>query len=538
MRSLSAILLALGGACLAQDAPPPTYAADIAPILHRHCVECHRPGVGAPFDLLSFDDASRRARTILKVVESGRMPPWKPERGHTPLLGERGLSEAEKSDIAAWVRAGAPEGDPALAPALPEFPEAGWRLGTPDIVVSMDRAYAVPAEGPDEYRNFVIPLPDVPEGTWIRAVEYRASAPAVVHHCLIDLDYQGRGRVLDARDEAPGFEALDQIFEDTRIAAYAVGSIPYWLPEGCGYELKPGADLILETHFHPSGKVEHEQTTVALYLTHEPPTRELVTLSLPPTFGMTTSLDIPAGAERHVHRHRYTLDYDVLAVHIFPHAHMVCREMYSVAKFPDGEELTLIAIMDWDFAWQEIYRFADMPMLPAGTVIDMTWVYDNSENNVANPHAPPRRVVWGHQTTDEMASLTLTVTPVRNEEAEPLRNAHHEYQKEQYRNVPLEVLQPIIVQEIYSRFDVNRNGLLGPFEIADMGNYWRDANQRNRGNRAWDLERIAVHRAADPYLREYVGRAVKYASLTGVSLLLLVIAGVLAWFRRRRRRGA
>jgi hypothetical protein len=458
-----------------------TYAEHIAPLLQKHCVECHRPGVGAPFDLLTYTDASKRARTIMKVVDSGRMPPWKPERGHTPLVGERGMTDDEKATLRAWVDAGTPEGDPALTPPNPVFPASGWRLGTPDLVVQMDSGYDVPAEGPDEYRNFVIPLPDVPPGTWIRGVEYRASAPSVVHHCLIDLDYDGRGRMLDERDEEIGFEALDQIFEDTRIAAYAVGSLPYMLPDGIAYELKPGADLILETHFHPSGKAEREQTTVAFYFTNQPPTKDVVSLQMPPTFGMTTGLVIPAGDPHYELHHQYVLSHDVRPQVIFPHAHMVCREMKSVAKFPDGEEQVLIWIKDWDFAWQELYRFADPPLLPAGTLIDMTWVFDNSEGNPANPNSPPKEVIWGHQTTDEMASLSLTVVPVNNDEAEPLREAHHQYQKKQFRDVSIDTLRPVVMAELMRRFDVNENGKISLFELADILTYWEEMSRKSRG---------------------------------------------------------
>jgi len=263
-----------------------------------------------------------------------------------------------------------------------------------------------------------------------------------------------------------------------------VGSLPYMLPEGMAYELKPGADLILEMHFHPSGKAEREQSKVAFYFTNQPPTKELVSLQMPPSFGMTTGLVIPAGDQHYELHHQYTLAYDVRPQVIFPHAHMVCREMKSVAKFPDGDEQVLIWIKDWDFAWQELYRFSDPPLLPAGTLIDMTWVFDNSEGNPANPHSPPKEVIWGHQTTDEMASLSLTVVPVNNDEAEPLREAHHQYQKKQFREVPIETLRPVVLSELMRRFDANEDRELGIFEVLDSLNYWQEMSRKSRGHRA------------------------------------------------------
>lgn len=518
----------------AQDATTSvTYAEHIAPLLNKHCVDCHRPGVGTPFDLLSYSDAQKRARMIARVIDSGQMPPWKPERGHTPLRGERGMSEEEKELFRAWVAQGAPEGDPEKTPPLPEFPKDGWRLGTPDIVVEMDAAHEVPADGPDTYRNFVIPLPEVPEGTWIKAVEYRASAPQVVHHCLIDIDYTGLGRELDAEDPGVGYEAMDQLFEGSRIASYAVGSLPYFLPDGVAHELKPGGDLILETHFHPTGKVEHERTKVALYLTHEPPAKKLVHLPMPPTFGLTTELDIPAGEARHTVHHQCRIDYDVYAFHIFPHAHTLCREMKCVALFPDGEEQILLWIKDWDFAWQEQYQFPEGTLLPAGTVIDLTFVYDNSENNPANPHHPPQRVTWGHQTTDEMASMSITVIPKNNADAEPLRESHFRYQRDQYRQVSADFIRPIVLDELLRRFDKNDNDELDTLEFFQVLRFGKQVLDKSPGNHAFRLNMIAFDRAILP---EWIARGktlVRNASLAGMSLLLLGTAGIVYWWRRR-----
>ncbi len=58
-----------------------TFARDVAPITYQHCLPCHRPGEGAPFDLITYDDVAGHATQIVEVVQSGYMPPWLPERG-------------------------------------------------------------------------------------------------------------------------------------------------------------------------------------------------------------------------------------------------------------------------------------------------------------------------------------------------------------------------------------------------------------------------------------------------------------------------
>lgn len=511
-----------------------TYAEHIAPILNQHCVECHRPEAGAPFSFDSYEAVSKRARLIRRVVDSGQMPPWKPERGHEPLIGERGLSEDELQRICDWVANGTPEGDPVLTPAPPVFPDGGWRLGTPDLIVEMPEAFEVPAEGPDMYHNFVIPLDGIKETVWIKGVEFRASAPSVVHHSLLNLDYHGLGRMLDADDPELGFSGVDQSFEDNRIAGYAVGGLPYRLPDGVAYELRPGADLIVETHFHPTGKPERERSKIGFYFTKEPPTRAIVQLPMPPTFGLPLGLDIPAGETNHEVHHRYKLAYDVRAFHIFPHAHMLCREMKSVARLPSGETITLLSIKDWDFAWQEQYRFANEPLLPAGTIIDLTFVFDNSADNTANPNHPPQRVKWGHQTTDEMASLSLTVFPVNNADAEPLREAHYQYQRKQYREAPVEYLREVVLGELLRRFDRNDDGRLGVLEYPHVLLFAAKVRRLTPGNRAYMLEEYAFNRSVGPILKERVQRVVRYASFTGVSLFIAFMVW-LAWYIRHRR---
>ena len=518
-----------------------TYSEHIAPILKKNCVECHRPGLGAPFDFRTFEEVARRGRLIAHVTESGFMPPWKPERGYERLRNERGLDEAEKALIREWVAQGMAEGDPALAPTLPPMPESGWRLGEPDIVVEMEEAFNIPADGPDIYRNFVVPLPDFPEGTWVRGIEFRPGAPSVVHHALLGLDYNGRGRWLDAQDPGPGFIGMDQAFEDTRIATYAVGSLPYFLPEGVAYEIEPGADLILEVHYHPSGKAEVDQSKVGFYLTKEPPTRRMTPLQIPPSFGITTALDIPPGVSDYTLNHRYTISHDVDVILIFPHAHYICKEIKGVATRPDGSETTLIWIKDWDFAWQEQYLFEDPPRLPAGTVIDITWIYDNSADNPSNPSNPPRRVTWGEGSTDEMASLGITVIPVNQDEFEPLLDAHYAYQKKELRDVPLDFLQPIIIAELLRRFDKNGDGAIGLFELPKVLEYWSQQSQMNRGHRSWELQQIIVHRAVTPYIEEIYHKVVRVGSMAGITGAIGIVLLFVFFLRRRvikRRRKA
>ena len=179
-------------ACLPLQDPAPTWSDGVGQLVHRACTECHRPGQAGPFALQTYADAQRRAAMLLEVVESRFMPPWQPVEGHGVFRGDRRLADADIDLLRAWVQAGAPEGDPEQAPRPPQAQD-GWILGEPDLVVTMTEGFPVPADGPDIYHNFVVPL-GLEEDVWVDAIEVRPGAPRVLHHVLFSID--GSGRVL------------------------------------------------------------------------------------------------------------------------------------------------------------------------------------------------------------------------------------------------------------------------------------------------------------------------------------------------------
>lgn len=134
-----------------------TFNKDVAPIIFKHCVSCHRPGEVAPFPLLTYADVKKRAKLIGELTQRHLMPPWKPQDGYGEFQNVRRLTDAEITTIKRWVEEGGTEGKPEERPPLPQF-TPGWDLGQPDLVVQMPRPFRVPADGPEFYRCFAIPL--------------------------------------------------------------------------------------------------------------------------------------------------------------------------------------------------------------------------------------------------------------------------------------------------------------------------------------------------------------------------------------------
>ncbi|HYW41586.1 MAG TPA: hypothetical protein VE959_01940 [Bryobacteraceae bacterium] len=394
-------------------ASAPTFSHDVAPILYRQCAACHRPGGVAPFSLITYSDAGKRAALIATVTASRYMPPWPPSEPR--FHNERHLTPPEIATLARWAASGALQGNPAETPPPPEFPD-GWQLGKPDLESEMRAPFEVPAEGPDLYRCFVIPAA-APRDHWVRALDIRPGNPKVVHHALLFQDISGTAR---KRDTGQGYSCFGTpgFLPARGLGGWTPGSLPFQLPDGIPELLNGGADLVFQVHYHPTGKPETDRTRVALYFTDRKPVRRAMDIPLG-----SNHIDIPPGQRDYKVTDHFTLPVDVDALAINPHAHYVCKEMFGYAVLPDGSRRTLIRIPDWNFDWQQQYTYAAPIRLPEGTRIEMEYTYDNSAANPRNPNHPPKRVMWGPGSTDEMAGLHIEVTPVDQDDADELSQA-------------------------------------------------------------------------------------------------------------------
>ncbi|MEC7725421.1 MAG: tetratricopeptide repeat protein, partial [Planctomycetota bacterium] len=176
-------------------------------------------------------------------------------------------------------------------------------------------------------------------------------------------------------------------------------------PKGMSWRLFPGDDFVLQLHAVPVGKPERVRPKIGVWFTDEGMRQpyELVML-------FSEEIDLAPGARDVVVRDHLVLPVPVALHAIYPHAHYVCRRMSATATLPDGSKQRLFAIDAWDFDWQDDYLYREPVSLPAGTRVEMEYVYDNSEDNDNNPIRPPQRVRFGQESTDEMATLTLALT--------------------------------------------------------------------------------------------------------------------------------
>jgi hypothetical protein len=282
-----------------------------------------------------------------------------------------------------------------------------------------------------------------PEDRWIRAVDFHPGNRSIVHHIIAGVDPSGRGRELDAADPGPGYYDLGG-FGDVPISSFlpiwTPGAKSRYCPDGTGYMLPKGADVLIQVHYHKTGKTETDATRVGLYLSPKPLPREVHTDFVFPNLNMNQAMAaqakmqearkagkrigilelfravdaivIPAGSANYEVKASTKpgssmmarpLDRDILVTSVMPHMHWLGKDFTFSAVLADGKtRIPLIKIDHWNFNWQGTYAFKEPIRIPKGSWFEVNAHFDNSEANPANQNKPPKVVRWGEGTGDEM----------------------------------------------------------------------------------------------------------------------------------------
>ena len=361
-----------------EKAPDVSYATTIAPMLKENCVGCHTRGGIGPFPMSNYEKVRGWSDMIREVLVTRRMPPWQAD----PHIGKFGndfsLSPEQTRSLVQWIDAGTPRGqgpDP-LAGYQPPLPE--WKLGTPDFIVTIPEQ-SVAAEGVFDYRYVTVDAPNT-EDVWLRAVEVVPGNSRVLHHIIATTIMAGENR--DRHQKA--------------LAGYAPGMGPDLLPKGTGRLLKAGSKIVFQLHYTATGKAETDRSRLGLYLSKEPPERELQSGVL-----IHFAFRIPPGDREYVTSKSRRFDQDVLLYSMNPHMHLRGKWMRYTARYPDGTEEVLLNVPNYRFDWQRSYELAEPKRLPKGTELIVQAAWDNSALNLNNPD-PSKTVGWGDQTFNEM----------------------------------------------------------------------------------------------------------------------------------------
>jgi hypothetical protein len=395
----------------------PTFSKDVAPILYKNCVGCHRPGEIGPMSLLTYADARPHAKAIRDEVGDGNMPPWHADPRYGKFANDRSLTSTERETLLRWANNGAPEGNRGDLPPTPTFTD-GWMVGEPDLVVTLPE-YKVPADGFVEYEYLEVPT-NLNEDRWIQALEVRPGARDVVHHVIVharpsqperrpaalrltegmDIPAGQTGGPPEDDNGPKRARGLSRYPRPQRtgvaIGGFAPGTSTLEFPAGTAMLLRKGSTLVVQMHYTTNGKEAVDQTRIGLFFSKEPPREEMRFANL-----ANGNFKIPAGAADYVVNAEMTTTADVTLRSLLPHTHLRGKSWQYTAIYPDGRSEVLLSVPKYDFNWQTDYVFSVPVKLPKGTRIRAVAHYDNSAANKSNPDSKAD-VMWGDQTWEEM----------------------------------------------------------------------------------------------------------------------------------------
>ncbi|MAB80326.1 MAG: hypothetical protein CMJ89_13310 [Planctomycetes bacterium] len=375
-----------------------TYQKHVSRIIQKRCQRCHRPGTAAPFSLMSYGDARRRAPMIRLALEEGFMPPWFSVGETGPWSNDARLTTEEKRDLLSWIANGMPEGDPSHAPLPVNYPD-GWAI-EPDLIVEFP-SNDVPAEGVLDYL-YQYATADLREERWIKAVEILPGAPQVVHHILFWNESPEYYEGWKKRDPAVvgKFELIERYF-----AMMVPGQEATRFPKGYGRLLPAQAPLKVQFHYTPDGRAVTDQTRIGFEFSEKPPQR-FVESNVSAQFKFA----IPPHAENYEISGDFTFPINGTLLSLLPHGHLRAKSFRVDLVLPDGTEELLLDVPQYDFNWQMNYVFEQPREVPKGAVLRATGWYDNSADNPANPD-PEQTVRFGRQTTQEMMVIFFQWSP-------------------------------------------------------------------------------------------------------------------------------
>ena len=412
--------------------------ASVAGIFRTRCATCHRPGEAAPFSLQTYEDIVKRTSFIKKVIASGYMPPWRADEHFRDYANDRSLTPDEKAQILRWIDAGAPKGPPSglsgggAAAAGTGGNATGASVASmvygraPDLTLKIDSPFLVPGDDAERFIVFKIPF-ELPEGKNVEALELTCNNKKIIHHINYgfyevpdtSIPIRGGDPYIDGDKRGPQqleYEPLKKNF------VYYTGWIPgasyESYPAGFGWTMPRRGVMLLTVHYTALGAEEHSMVGVNLFLTPKPITRSVKIISLGSggvgQEEISPPLVILAG-----HVDTFNLEVktqeDQSLLYVWPHMHYLGKEFTAYAVSPKGDTIPLVHIPHWDFRWQELYRMKHLVFLPAGSIVHVIGVYDNTADNPFNPNSPPRLVISTGNMDSKNEMLTLMLIYVARE---------------------------------------------------------------------------------------------------------------------------
>ncbi len=377
------------------EARPISYAEDVAPILERRCVGCHRENGSASWAMSSHGMIKGWSSMIRRALLIRRMPPGQIDPRHVDrFAGVHHLTDRETAMLVEWIDRGAPndsDRDP-LAQREPDNSE--WALGEPDLVVEFPEQ-TIPATGEIDYIFAPVEI-GLKKDRWVSAYEFNIGNRAALHHVV--------AYTQDARQQR---QNSSRGGSRTNFGGYAPGRERVVFDDDTGILLEKDMRFMIQFHYTTIGREVTDRSSIGLYFRDEPPEH-----SLSRTAVMNGDFVIPPETRNHRVTATTTIENDSWLYSLAPHMHYRGRDIRFFALYPDGGSEELLSVPNFQHNWQMVYRLEEPVRLPAGTVVVAEGGFDNSAANPLNPD-PASEVAWGEQVWDEMFITWMRISEIQ-----------------------------------------------------------------------------------------------------------------------------
>lgn len=329
-----------------------TYTEGIGLLFEQRCVECHRPGGAAPMSFTSYGGIRNWIKNMKESVKTRSMPPWPADAEVAVYENSRHLTPAEMDLFMAWAESGYPKGEGEFES---QAPEGEWNLGAPDHVFEVPE-YTLGENDTAVIKAFEIKT-DFDEDRWIAAAE---AVPGDIY-TVMAVEGGALGSFYPGNSPDVYHETAPRLLKAGESITVKLLNI-----KDAGYEL-PIAPSRLGVHFVDDPSVVETEAKVAPM--------------------ENTGFTIPAGAEAFEASASFEFPADGWIYSFRPVLNQRGKSVRLSAALPDGAKKDLLVIPRWDPAFKLRYRLAEPFKAPAGTVVRLDAVYDNSKLNAKNPNA-------------------------------------------------------------------------------------------------------------------------------------------------------
>lgn len=408
-----------------------TYNEHISPIIINNCAPCHKENGYAPFSLLKYEDVAKRATFVGYVTRQRIMPPWKANPHYRVFEGQRILTDGQIDTIQKWIAQGANEG-PKLKAKNKKINRNATLTEKPDAVLSMTQPVKIEGNNKAMYVCYNIPF-EFARDTFVRSIEFIPGNRLLVHHAsyqILEVDssvsfhnapsYFTYGDSIKSVNDLHDFEYFKligkggQMPKETYHGGWLPGVSAQTYPKSVGFKLpKKGVLMIRNLHYSPSPVPASDVSLFKIFFAKSPTTRKIEFAAFQPK---NVASMIPKDSVKKFFI-ILKIGADLSLLHINPHMHLLGKNFIAYAISPSHDTIPLIEIKDWDFEWQDFYRFPKMIKIPKGSILHAEATFDNTSNNIHNPFNPPKDALFetgSMEDTEEMMRLVFLYLPYKS----------------------------------------------------------------------------------------------------------------------------